>query len=82
MIINGVTSENEQVIKSNPQSVRSNDTISKQNSQSSMIQHDPTRKVIGHFVLGKTLGKGTFGKVKLGTHIITGEKVTKLFIHK
>jgi hypothetical protein len=25
--------------------------------------------------LGKTLGKGTFGKVKLGTHIITKEKV-------
>ena len=25
--------------------------------------------------LGKTLGKGTFGKVKLGTHLITKEKV-------
>jgi len=25
--------------------------------------------------LEKTLGKGTFGKVKLGTHIPTGEKV-------
>jgi len=30
---------------------------------------------IGDFVLGKTLGEGTFGKVKLGTHIITGENV-------
>ncbi len=27
------------------------------------------------FMLGKTLGKETFGKVKLGTHIITGEHV-------
>ena len=30
---------------------------------------------IGNFILGKTLGKGTFGKVKIGTHKITGEKV-------
>ena len=33
--------------------------------------------VLGDFVIGKTLGKGTFGKVKLGTHRITGEKVIK-----
>jgi len=25
--------------------------------------------------LGKSIGEGTFGKVKLGTHIITNEKV-------
>jgi 5'-AMP-activated protein kinase catalytic alpha subunit len=31
---------------------------------------------VGHYILGKTLGEGTFGKVKLGTHILTGEKVT------
>jgi len=24
---------------------------------------------------GKPIGEGTFGKVKLGTHILTGEKV-------
>jgi hypothetical protein len=36
---------------------------------------------IGHFVLHKTLGQGTFGKVKLATHIPTGEKVrTRNFI--
>lgn len=27
-------------------------------------------------MLGKALGEGTFGKVKLGTHILTGEKVS------
>jgi serine/threonine protein kinase len=32
---------------------------------------------IGHYMLGKALGEGTFGKVKLGTHILTGEKVSK-----
>ena len=25
--------------------------------------------------IGKTIGEGTFGKVKLGVHILTGEKV-------
>lgn len=30
---------------------------------------------VGHYILGKCLGEGTFGKVKLGTHILTGEKV-------
>lgn len=30
---------------------------------------------IGQYVLGKTIGEGTFGKVRLGTHILTGETV-------
>ena len=30
---------------------------------------------VGDYLLGKTIGEGTFGKVKLGTHIPTGEKV-------
>ena len=30
---------------------------------------------LGHYVLMKTIGEGTFGKVKLGTHILTGERV-------
>ena len=38
-------------------------------------KEDDGKQIIGQFILGKTLGKGTFGKVKLGTHIITGEKV-------
>ncbi len=33
------------------------------------------KNVIGQFILGKTVGEGTFGKVKLGTHIVTGERV-------
>jgi 5'-AMP-activated protein kinase catalytic alpha subunit len=36
---------------------------------------------VGHYILGKTLGEGTFGKVKLGTHILTGEKVSLRTTH-
>ena len=35
---------------------------------------------IGQYLLGKTIGEGTFGKVKLGTHILTGEKVSEKFM--
>jgi len=30
---------------------------------------------LGQFILGKTIGEGTFGRVKIATHISTGEKV-------
>ena len=33
--------------------------------------------ILGDFIIGETIGKGTFGKVKLGIHKITGEKVNK-----
>jgi 5'-AMP-activated protein kinase catalytic alpha subunit len=32
-------------------------------------------KSIGHYLLGKTIGEGTFGKVKLGRHVLSGERV-------
>lgn len=31
--------------------------------------------------LGRTIGEGTFGKVKLGTHILTKEKVIECVKH-
>ncbi|CAI2383582.1 unnamed protein product [Moneuplotes crassus] len=34
------------------------------------------------YLLGKTLGEGTFGKVKLGTHVLTGEKVAIKILEK
>jgi hypothetical protein len=51
---------------------------------------DPTHtKTIGTYVLGKnninigkTLGKGTFGKVKAAIHILTGEKVAVKILEK
>merc|ERR1719265_151413 len=39
-------------------------------------------KSICHYILGKTIGEGTFGKVKLGTHILTGEKVAVKILEK
>jgi hypothetical protein len=32
-------------------------------------------KKVGHYALCTSVGEGTFGKVKLGNHILTGEKV-------
>jgi serine/threonine protein kinase len=37
---------------------------------------------VGHYVLSKTIGKGTFGKVKLGSHNLTGEKVAVKILEK
>ena len=34
------------------------------------------------FILGRSLGQGTFGKVRLGTHLITGEKVAIKILEK
>jgi hypothetical protein len=31
----------------------------------------PHERKIGQYILGKTIGEGTFGKVKIGTHILT-----------
>jgi serine/threonine protein kinase len=33
------------------------------------------RRRVGDYTLGDTLGAGSFGKVKLATHVTTGEKV-------
>jgi len=35
---------------------------------------------IEQYIIGKTIGEGTFGKVKIATHILTGEKVKKNFL--
>ena len=37
---------------------------------------------IGNYVLTRNLGEGTFGKVKLGIHSMTGEKVAVKVLEK
>ena len=32
-------------------------------------------KCVSHYIVGKTIGEGTFGKVKKGIHKLTGVKV-------
>jgi 5'-AMP-activated protein kinase, catalytic alpha subunit len=39
-------------------------------------------KNIGHYIIGRTLGEGTFGKVKEGLHIHTGMKVAIKMLEK
>jgi 5'-AMP-activated protein kinase catalytic alpha subunit len=39
-------------------------------------------KTIGNYLLGKNIGEGTFGKVKLGTHVLTGERVAIKVLEK
>ena len=55
-------------------------TSSVKNPQQEEQQNKP--KSIGHYVFGKTLGEGTFGKVKLATHLLTGEKVAIKILEK
>lgn len=43
---------------------------------------DHKKKSIGNYVLEKTIGSGTFGKVKLGTHVLTGEQVAIKILEK
>jgi len=37
---------------------------------------------IGGYIIGKTIGEGTFGKVKLGTHILTKAKIAVKILEK
>ncbi len=39
-------------------------------------------KKVGNYLIGKTLGQGTFGKVKLGTHVLTGSKAALKILEK
>jgi serine/threonine protein kinase len=46
--------------------------------RNSNIHNDGKRQIVGQYMLGKTIGEGTFGKVKLAVHMPSGEKVTFL----
>lgn len=45
-------------------------------------QNNPYSYTIDNFKIEKTIGEGTFGKVKLGVHIPTGEKVAIKILEK
>lgn len=38
--------------------------------------------IVGNYKIEKTIGQGTFGKVKLAVHLLTGEKVAIKILEK
>ena len=50
--------------------------------QSQDPSSSPSSFTLGHYTIGRTIGKGTFGKVKLGAHSLTGEKVAVKILEK
>lgn len=70
MEIEQSSSRNTSKVVSTKKREKSIDSVDKKNKSS---------KNIGQFILGEKLGEGTFGKVRLGTHILTGEKVNLLY---
>ena len=40
------------------------------------------QNIVGNYLLEKTIGEGTFGKVKLAIHIPTGEQVAIKILEK
>jgi len=45
-------------------------------------QQGAQTKSIGNYILGRTIGEGTFGKVKLGRHILSGANVAVKVLQK
>ena len=46
-----------------------------------LLKGFPHSKKVGNYLLGKTLGEGSFAKVKKGLHVLTGEKASKIITH-
>ena len=47
-----------------------------------VVSNTNIQKIVGSYILGKTVGEGTFGKVKIAVHIPTGEKVAVKILEK
>lgn len=50
--------------------------------QQAQQQQRTNTKSIGNYILGRTIGEGTFGKVKLGRHILSGANVAVKVLQK
>jgi Neu-associated kinase len=51
-------------------------------STKEIIARFPHNKRVGHYLLGRKLGEGSFAKVKEGLHTLTGQKVAIKVIDK
>lgn len=71
--------------KNNSFSYNNNNKLSRNNSDhknQQIMEKIDKGKNLGTFILGQKLGSGTFGIVRLATHIITGEKVAVKILDK
>lgn len=59
-----------------------NKSRKRNNESKSVDKAGKENKSLDQFVLGEKLGEGMFGKVRLGTHILTGEKVAIKLLEK
>lgn len=57
-------------------------TLIQENQIAAINSKQPHQKSIGQFILGKKLGEGTFGTVRLATHIETKEQVAIKILEK
>lgn len=46
-------------------------SVTKQEKENLLSDFNKNKRMIGDYILMKTLGEGTFGKVKLGIHSVT-----------
>ena len=67
-----------------PQSVNGANRPSTSKAQAAAQNTSKTevKKIIGQYMIGKTIGEGTFGKVKIGVHLPSGEKVAVKILEK
>jgi serine/threonine protein kinase len=49
--------------------------------QAALEKQKAKYKCVSHYIVGKTIGEGTFGKVKKGIHKLTGVKVCHVQCH-
>ena len=47
-----------------------------------LVLQDERKKRVGGYILGRTLGEGSFAKVRQGVHVATNEKVPALRLVK
>ena len=74
-----IMNENEELIQNEKiYNIQKNKSLTKRVNYKSYNKS----KIKGPYYLGKTLGEGTFGKVKLAIHIKTGEKIAIKIINK
>ncbi len=53
-----------------------------QRAPRNIVPQNEVKKRVGNYVIGNTVGEGTFGKVKCAIHIPTGEKVAVKILEK